>query len=103
MLHFIGDLVSDGVQLVLLEIASHVPGALPQSPARLSTHSRGHPCSLKCLHLKPPRLALPKHATHLTCTFISAREASPNREEKEANVPPGAQGPNTPKKPHAHF
>lgn len=38
MLHFIGDLVSDGVQLVLLEIASHVPGALPQPG---SAHTAG--------------------------------------------------------------
>lgn len=59
IVHFIDNVVSDGVQLVLLGILSHAPEALTRRPAkvlRLGTHSRPPPppCPLS-VRLQSPK------------------------------------------------
>lgn len=89
--HFIGNVISDGVQLVLLRILSHAPEALTPEASQGTQawwHTQPGPPPPPCAHLgtvpKALRLFLPEPAMDLTyiCISDSSRTTQKQKEEK---------------------
>lgn len=85
-MYFGGDVVSDGVQLVLLGINfscswSPDPESSQGTRAR-RTHTPGTTRAQLASVLKAPRLSLPKDTTDLICIFTSDGSGGPKKKEE---------------------